>query len=531
MRSIFQRIKAYYTVPNGIWLILYCVLISIPHFYLSYYEKGFINVNVEFLFVAVILAPFVLRTLGKLRLPVQKTEQKRLSTILWSSIFFFIPFIMLFFMYLVYYPGAFSPDSINQYQQALTNSYNDWHPVLHTLIAFKIPLFLTGGWIGSIVLFQIIAFCGVLSYALTSLRRFAGLPFAVVTLCYFLLHPQIRNILMYPWKDCAFAIGALLLVAFALQIFFSDGEWLRSVPHCIVWLVATVSTTIMRHNGILFTLPMCIAVLFCCPKLWKRICILCGAVLALTLFIRIPLYSLLSVQSPNHRVGETFGLPMTVISETVASCPDALPDETLDFAYSLVPKEVWENKYVSGSYNSVKFLNEFDSTPVEQAGPIGILKTVFSCFRSAPGTALYGLLKLTEPVYSVEGELYRYESPVLTENSYGIVQSGNARLQWLNNLLTSVEVHSLPHLFVHLGVMHLLLIVAVFAKCRLNRYPDWKKILLVLPLFCYNYGTMLLLSGSGDCSRFFFYTYLLVPFLLAVLYRQTNDNEIVKELS
>ena len=38
-----------------------------------------------------------------------------------------------------------------------------------------------------------------------------------------MLNPQTGNIAMFPWKDVAFAIGALLLTAYTVRIYYSGG--------------------------------------------------------------------------------------------------------------------------------------------------------------------------------------------------------------------------------------------------------------------------------------------------------------------
>lgn len=52
---------------------------------------------------------------------------------------------------------------------------------------------------------------------------------------------------------------------------------------------------------------------------------------------------------------------------------------------------------------------------------------------------------------------------------------------------------------------------------------DWKKILLVLPVFAYNFGTALLLTGYADIARFCCYTRLIFPFLLIIMLKNTKE--------
>ena len=83
------------------------------------------------------------------------------------------------------------------------------------------------------------------------------------------------------------------------------------------------------------------------------------------------------------------------------------------------------------------------------------------------------------------------------------------------------------HIFLHLGIQHFILLAFLLAKVKLKR-QDLSKLLVVLAVFCYNFGSGLLLSADGDIHRFFFYTFPLMPVLLLMLC--CNDKEKSKAL-
>lgn len=70
---------------------------------------------------------------------------------------------VLLIWYVGYFPGGWSPDSIKQYEQAVTNTYNDWHPIWHTLLFFKLPITIFGKT-SSIILMQIFYFALLMGY-------------------------------------------------------------------------------------------------------------------------------------------------------------------------------------------------------------------------------------------------------------------------------------------------------------------------------------------------------------------------------
>lgn len=95
-------------------------------------------------------------------------------------------------------------------------------------------------------------------------------------------------------------------------------------------------------------------------------------------------------------------------------------------------------------------------------------------------------------------------------------------------IIIALSVLSYP--FLHLGLLHLILIVSVLSKCRLKKTKDRKKILFIIPVFAYNFGTTILLTGIDDATRFFFYTYLLIPTLLVFLYRKDDERSSDKNV-
>ncbi len=430
---------------------------------------------------------------------------------------------MIFLIYYIaYYPGAFSKDSINQYSQVIHQQYNDWHPVIQTLFAFKLPLALTNGWIGSITLFQIICFSLVLGYTFNTILKYTNLKFTAISAAFILLNPQLGYIAMFPWKDVSFAIGALLLLTYALRIFLTKGTWLKTPLHTILFIITAVLTTLFRHNALLFTVPLIFAVMFYVTK--KRGLVICLSIIMLCWGIKIPLYFAMGVVSPDQRQTEMLGLPMTVIGAAVTYTPSALDEETREFAYKVASKEVWEENYIYGSYNHVKFDDRTNNHVIEEYGSKEVILMMLKCFKNSPRVSLTAFIKLTEAAYTVSHEYDAVMMPFITQNDFNIAQTGNEGLKWALNGYSTVASGCFPHLYRYLGVMHLLLIAAVLSVCKLNKLKDWKKFFFILPVFAYNFGTTLLMTGIYDATRFYLYTFPLIPLLLVFLFKNDSEN-------
>lgn len=525
MKNCFAKLRCYVGGLNGVLLIIYTFLICLSGVLtrdlisLSYILTATIIIGV----MCFLICPLILRFLAKVKLtspaPVKNCSARiKICNGLSAFVFTFIWFLCL---YIIYYPGSFSPDSWSQYTQAITNEYNDWHPVLHTLLAFKLPLSLTGGWIGSVVLFQILVLSAVLGYSFCVIRKYAGTKFTAICVAFVLLNPQLQVFALYPWKDTAFVICTILLLTFGLQIYLTKGEWVRRPVNTVGFVIAVVFTTLIRHNAVLFTIPFALAILLCVTK--KKGLILAVSAIVLFAGIKFPFYSVLNVEDPDQRQVETLGLPMTVIGTVVSQNPGSLDEETREFAYRVAPKEVWEEMFRDGSYNSVKWNVKTDNSVIEEYGRAKVISMMLRCFKSSPRQALRGLIKLTEGVYSVTASSCTAMIPHIADNDYGITQTGIGSLQNLccGYFFSATEI--LGYAFAYLGVMHLLLIASVLSKCKLSRRADWKRILFILPVFAYNFGTSLLLTGAEDIQRFFMYTFPVTPLLLLFIFHQNNE--------
>lgn len=530
MKNQLKKFRSYIGGVNGVLLILYSVFIFLTAVITSdYFSSYYFLISFFFILVlAILICPLLLRSVSKLSLPhytAEKNKQLSHSTIIHIALYI-IPLAVLLIYYLAYYPGSFSIDSIEQYSQAVSNQYNDWHPVIQTLFAFKLPLTVTGGWIGSIVLFQIICFSAILGYSFNTVLEYTNVKYIVISMAFVLLNPQLGNMAIYPWKDVSFAMGTLLLLVYSLKVFLSKGEWIKKPLNTVLFIVVASLTTLFRHNALLFTVPLVVAILFYLSK--KRGLVICLSIILLCMGIKYPLYSAIGVESPDKRQVETLGLPMTVIGAVVTYSPDSLDEETREFAYKVAPKEVWAERYKYGSYNFVKWDDGTNNDVIEEYGSQKVILMMLKSFNASKRVALISLIKLTEASFSVTGEYDNFVHSYIEKNEFGLSQSVNGRIAAICEGYSGFVKDFISYPFLHLGFLHLLLIIAVLSKCKLNKLNDWKKILFVVPVFAYNFGTSVLLTGVEDASRFFFYTFLLMPVLF--IFTFNKENIIIEEV-
>jgi hypothetical protein len=159
----------------------------------------------------------------------------------------------------IFFPGLMSADSIDQYGQAVTGRFNDWHPPL-LAIAIKVVLGL-GGAVGLLMLGQCLAgVFGLRALARACLelfhptaadmepRKVAWRSFAVLVILLVPLSP-LAFYLMTLWKDAWAAVLMLWIGALALDL-CQHGR--RGATHRRIFgiVACAVLLGLVRHNAV-----------------------------------------------------------------------------------------------------------------------------------------------------------------------------------------------------------------------------------------------------------------------------------------
>ena len=448
----------------------------------------------------------------------QKTNIKKLKVSYTNKIkilFFIIPLITFFIYLIAAYPGGFTNDTINQYYQSLNNYYENTHPVIHTLLFFKIPMFFTNNYISSMVIFQIIICSLIICYNIYTIYKYTSTKYAIISLLFILLNPNICNIMMYPFKDVAFGYGVLLLITILINNIYTNNKYIQNKYIFILFVVTLALTTLYRHNAILFTIPFFLSLFYFIPKKnISRIFIYTSLIIA---FIIFPLYSVLKVENKKSNNEEILGIPLNVISAvTKYDYSDKLLDE-YEIIYSIAPYETW-NKYEYGNYNLVKYDEHNNIELINDLGVNKILNLAKKCFITSPYISIKSIIKLTNIVYSIDDDFFYPTLLTIAPNNYNIEYKGNAKLKHLLFLYLVSVLTFFPHIFLYIGSMHLVLLMSAILKFKIKNRSSLSLLLIILPIFTYNFGTMLLLTDCHDMTRFFYYTFIVMPILMMYMF-------------
>ena len=497
--------------------IILAIDLYINHFHYSMLkqsERPFLVLLSVPLFLVLVGVPPLFRVLRPISIKPRAPASgrgKRMVLLLGFGITALILLVWLF----AYHWGVFSPDSYEQLEQAQTGVYSDWHPVWHTLLFFSLPLKLFGSRL-AIVPFQLFFFSVAMGCCFLTLNELSGIRYALAALLAVMLNPVLLDELVFPWKDTAFAMTAMLASLMALRLWCLERDWTHSLGGAVLLGLLLANATLFRHNGILFSGFLLIALFFIQKK--KNWVVMLAVFALFLVAVKGPLYAALDVEKPERRTLETMGLPLTVIANVVTQRPDLLDEETEEFAVSIAPLEVWQERYECGDFNSFKFMLDLETRDrIDAVGRGKILRMMRSCFRNDPLDAAKGLFCLTDLVYAVEDtgigdlqtpayNLYEYRL------AYGIVKE-----------YRQIFSRSIFHYLGYIGTTLAVMLAAMLAKCSLSDRQDWKRILLCLSVFCYDFGTMLLLTGEDH--RFFQVSFLVCPvFTLLMFYDKTGKN-------
>lgn len=508
------------------WFILCSVCLAIYTAYITFFAySGFLNSRMEtvaallwFILLAITLFCgflWCLKRWGNCA-PRACTQRQSLDPRLFvlSSA---VAFCILLATFMKYYPGGVSYDAANQWMQAQTGEFNNWHPVFHTLLIWLVTK--VHNTYAFVVLVQLTCFSLALGYAAATLGRY-GVPawLTVSVSALVTLSEPVRNTLMYVWKDNAMTIGCLILFTHCVHLLNTKGGWLSRPLNAVSFGLALAFTTMTRHNAVLFTLPLLLLTLGC-YGVRKHLPAVATCLVSL-LLVQGALFGALDIVYPDNTVEEAVGIPMMILGNCKQQSPDSLDEETQAFLNTLATDDAWRTVYRRSDYNAIKFT--FPRELIKNRPVTDILSMAVRTASRAPRLAFETINEATGLVWDVTGKNQGYET---VTNSGDLPNAGYSNT-WINAagkaicalLDAPMNLWPLSWLMRNIGVQQLLLLlVTLWALYRLGV----KALIPALPILIYNLATMLLLCGQ-DARFFQFAMVLSIPSMLALIYAPMN---------
>lgn len=250
--------------------------------------------------------------------------------------------------FLAGYPSFYDYDGFQQVPQALYPQvqYSAHHPLLHTLLMGKIIAFgyhhgveLNDG----LVLYSIfqMLFCAVVfSYVLCFIRRITGRRWLfILAFCYYAFCPVIPMFAISTTKDVIFSALLLLTVMFLYEMCGDMTAFFASKKKIIRFFVISLLMCLFRKNGIYIVLCAIPFILLLYKKYWRRLIVLFGTVILLSIVVNRGLIWVLHAE--NASMKEMLSVPMQQIARVYNDYgEDAFDEKELELIYKGIAGEL-----------------------------------------------------------------------------------------------------------------------------------------------------------------------------------------------
>ncbi len=205
-----------------------------------------------------------------------KTTSERLTALDNKKVFCYSLFLIILCWlpsYLAYYPGICSYDTTIQLAQIVQDSFNDHHPIAHTLLlkgAMALGESVFGNvntGIGIWVALQMVFLAGAFAYGITILHKLQvkkGWNFLL--LLYSMIYPFHWYMSISTIKDTIFS-GFFLLQMVSFCVLLLQGERLSVFnQYSVLFVISTVGMILYRNNG---RYAMLVLLIFLVLTLWR----------------------------------------------------------------------------------------------------------------------------------------------------------------------------------------------------------------------------------------------------------------------
>ncbi len=234
------------------------------------------------------------------------------------------------FLFLGFYPGVITNDSIDQMVQTLSNRYTNHHPFYHTLFikgALELGRALFGGWGSGVAVysvFQILFLSACFAYVMVTLWQMR-LPVRMIALCFlwYLLMPYHIMYSFTVWKDVPFGGMTLLFVTALFRSLYRTGR--HRWPDMVILTLGGLGMCLFRSNGLpAFALTALVFILAFGRKR-RLLALLMVCVVIVSAVLKYPVLASLDVSQPDPV--ESLSIPVQQIARVICDCNDLTEEE------------------------------------------------------------------------------------------------------------------------------------------------------------------------------------------------------------
>lgn len=517
-------------IYDGIMIIILAVLLSFSICW-QYENKSGSEIN---LLIFSLIAGLIGLVLYLIWSKLSNLKLKKVSNLKkWEFIVFgVIVLSALTIAATAYYPGYTTFDSATQWGQVQSNSYNNWHPVLHTLFALKLPSLIYND-IFAATIFQMLIIGAILIYFCYFCRKnFLNFPQTLLVLLVIVANPLFFKYSATIWKDILFSWMLFLVTLYLINIVLSDGKWLNKKGNIIFFLLATFGVMGFRHNGILPVLCMFIWLIIFYPQIRKTTIISCISLFAAFFIITGPIYKAVGIFKETGGKDELLGEVMGQIAYYYHYGVDFSQKE-LKILDDILPLEEWQTYYNPRVFNYLKWSAPNYST-VAKKNFGNILKMYFSKTIHYPGMFMRSFFNMTSPIWETKNTIADASYTLADKNNYPINGKSSfdkisdqvyEKMIEYNNLVVTSPIR---WLFVSIGQGMWFLILSLMLLIRHNKFK-WQQFLPLTLVLSNSLLIMLLITGEE--YRFVYAQAIcVIPLLIySLFYYSKNKSKEVKE--
>ncbi|WP_144023706.1 DUF6020 family protein [Paenibacillus sp. FSL H8-0548] len=412
---------------------------------------------------------------------------------------------------LAYYPGTMSSDSIDQWNQVLTESFNDAHPIVHTLFIW---LF-TRLWLSPaiIAIIQLILMSLLMGYSVYYLEKL-GLKkmYRNSLLAFYSLSPTYGIMSITIWKDIPFSISIAFLTVLLVKIYASKGQWLYSKTNQYLLIAILISVYFFRHNGVLSVVGSLIVLIIFYRNLIGKLIKISFITFVLIFGIKFILFQALALNSAPSYL--SLSLPIHQIGTFVHENKEITEDEkrTLE---KIMPIKYWDggDDYSKYTINYLIFNGVFNGQILAE-NKSDIVKTWLGMLIRDPKLSISDFFSMTSILWRVHQPDDGYTSTIVTniyQNNLNLDQQNfTPKLKaFLDRYLNiSLSNYFLWFFWRPAFTLYTILFFTILIISR----NSWKASLILIPILSQIAGISLVIPAQD--SRYLFYAFILAPFLI-----------------
>lgn len=251
---------------------------------------------------------------------------------------FFICVILMIVAWIPYflrfYPGVLTPDSYSQLQQAIGIApLSNHHPIAHTAIVaffvnigFSISNNINVGiafyTMGSMIIMAMLD-ATVIIYLI---KKKTPNIVTIVLLLFYMFYPINGMYSITMWKDVIFSGIIPIFIILCIELITNTDSFLSKKKNIFVFILFTILTMILRHNGVYIVILSMPFMFFVLRKFWKTVLPMFLAVIVCYLGINFIILNVLKASKGS--VGEMLSIPLQQIARVEKNHREEIDNET-----------------------------------------------------------------------------------------------------------------------------------------------------------------------------------------------------------